>query len=307
MNVDIVFIDKEMPFALASKVLQIVHDTFSIYYIVKCYSVADGKEAFSVLNEEKKNNYVGSFTVVAFEKNADKFKKEFPNNVVAAKEDIDDNEVMRISKQVVWILNGFGKEKKNMANNTFIIGDLHFQHKNIIKYCNRPWNSGIDNNGNLIVTDDDVSKMNSDLIINWNSVVSENDTVIVNGDFCLGNRSNIPNFVKQLNGNKWLIIGNHDYFHIKNKEKYNNIIDFYYKAGFSRVYDHPIIINDFIIISHEPIAFITEQCAYANIFAHVHNNNMYKDFTKNTFCSSVERINYTPISLAEIQKHWIGE
>lgn len=45
--------------------------------------------------------------------------------------------------------------------NTFFIADTHFNHSNIIKYCNRPF----------ISSEDQTSK----LIENWNSVVKDED------------------------------------------------------------------------------------------------------------------------------------
>ena len=41
---------------------------------------------------------------------------------------------------------------------------------------------------------------------------------------------------------------------------------------------------------------------YANIFGHVHANPIYKDFSEQSFCVSVERINYTPVSFDEIKR-----
>ena len=55
---------------------------------------------------------------------------------------------------------------------TFFISDLHFNHENIIKYCNRPFPN--------------VDKMNSSIINNWNSVVSKDDVVYFLGDFMFG-------------------------------------------------------------------------------------------------------------------------
>lgn len=186
------------------------------------------------------------------------------------------------------------------CENYFIIGDTHFHHMNIIKYCNRPWNSGKDENGNLIITDDDVSRMNEALINNWNSVVTDSDTVIVDGDFALGNPKKIPSIASRLNGHKWIVLGNHDFFYINDKTKYRDCLDFFYKAGFERVYDHPIILDKFLIVSHEPIEWINSNSVYGNIYAHVHDNPMFKDYTSNTFCCSAERIGYTPIRISEI-------
>jgi calcineurin-like phosphoesterase family protein len=76
---------------------------------------------------------------------------------------------------------------------TFVISDTHFNHRNIIRYCNRPF-----------VT---VEQMNQQLILNWNSVVSPEDTVWHVGDFGFGDLSSING---QLNGHVHLIQGNHD-------------------------------------------------------------------------------------------------
>ena len=50
----------------------------------------------------------------------------------------------------------------------FYIADLHFGHKNIIRYDNRQFAS--------------VDEMDNTLIKNWNSVVSNDDTVYILGD-----------------------------------------------------------------------------------------------------------------------------
>lgn len=87
--------------------------------------------------------------------------------------------------------------------------DLHFNHKNIIKYCNRPFNS--------------VEEMNKTLIDNWNKRVSRDDLVYVLGDFCFGNSDY---YLKQLNGSKILIFGNHDDTNIrKNKGLFRAVYD----------------------------------------------------------------------------------
>lgn len=71
--------------------------------------------------------------------------------------------------------------------------DTHFNHANIIKYCNRPFTT--------------VTEMNKVMIDKWNSKVKPNDEVYHLGDFGFGNLENI---IKSLNGRKTLIIGSHD-------------------------------------------------------------------------------------------------
>ena len=55
--------------------------------------------------------------------------------------------------------------------------------------------------------------MEQKLIENWNCKVSSEDTVYILGDFCFKmDKKQAINILKQLNGNKVLIIGNHDKF-----------------------------------------------------------------------------------------------
>lgn len=107
---DLILIDKELPEALASKVLQDVHDAFDLHYVIECFSVVNGQEAFKILEEKKSSGYVGSFAIVTNEKNVENFKKEFPNNTIATKELLDEVEINRVAKQVVWVLTCFGRE-----------------------------------------------------------------------------------------------------------------------------------------------------------------------------------------------------
>jgi calcineurin-like phosphoesterase family protein len=78
----------------------------------------------------------------------------------------------------------------------FITSDLHLNHQNIIQYCNRPFSS--------------VEEMNTAIIQNWNNAVSKEDTIYVVGDVIMGSFSDIDRLLGQLNGNKILIVGNHD-------------------------------------------------------------------------------------------------
>ena len=78
----------------------------------------------------------------------------------------------------------------------YVTSDTHFNHKNIIKYCNRPFN--------------DVYEMNETLINNWNSVVTPEDIIYHLGDFGFGTKEELQEIFDRLNGYKYLIMGNHD-------------------------------------------------------------------------------------------------
>jgi len=78
----------------------------------------------------------------------------------------------------------------------FFTSDLHFFHNNIIKYCKRPF--------------ENAKEMNLAIINNWNSVVQPEDTVYVIGDVSFGEPKATEKLLEQLNGEKHLILGNHD-------------------------------------------------------------------------------------------------
>ncbi len=158
----------------------------------------------------------------------------------------------------------------------FIIADTHFGDPYIIKFENRPFGS--------------VEAMDEALIDNWNSVVNKEDTVWVLGDFSMhDNLEKNHMILQQLNGIKILVKGNHDTLSP----------DAYRDMGFFLVYEHPVIVSSFYILSHEPL-YVTERAPYCNIFGHVHTNPTYADHSTRSYCVSAERISYTPIALDDI-------
>jgi len=84
----------------------------------------------------------------------------------------------------------------------YYTSDTHFNHKNIIDYCKRPFRK-LD--GQI-----DVAAMNDTLVINWNNRVHKGDTVYHLGDFAMGHATEWAGFRKRLNGRIVLIKGNHD-------------------------------------------------------------------------------------------------
>ena len=154
--------------------------------------------------------------------------------------------------------------------NTFLIGDTHFCHANIIRYCNRPFKT--------------VQEMNQAIVDNWNDIVKPNDQVFVLGDFCLGNKKAIIEMGQMLNGHKNLILGNHD----------RGSMNAYREAGFESISKYPILLHDYFLLSHAPL-HTTPDGLYANIFAHVHDDPKYLTVSQRSYCVSAERIDYTPV------------
>ena len=162
--------------------------------------------------------------------------------------------------------------------NRWIISDLHFNHNNIIKYCNRPF--------------ENVDEMNTKIISNWNSIVGKDDIVYNLGDFGFGSKEEIKKLRAQLHGQQFLILGNHD----------NHPMQWYYDCGFNKVYDKPILIEDFILLSHAPINKLTSNMPFINIYGHVHTNNGMQSMYETGICVCVELTNYYPINLDEMIK-----
>jgi calcineurin-like phosphoesterase family protein len=78
----------------------------------------------------------------------------------------------------------------------FLTSDTHFDHGNIIKFCDRPFK--------------DVEEMNYKLIDNWNKKVPQDGLVFHLGDFAWGGYEAWKKIREQLNGDIILIKGNHD-------------------------------------------------------------------------------------------------
>ena len=66
----------------------------------------------------------------------------------------------------------------------YFIADTHFNHANIIKYCNRPFKN--------------TDEMNKYIIKKWNSVVKQTDTVYHLGDVGFGSLQEVKSLVERL-------------------------------------------------------------------------------------------------------------
>lgn len=74
--------------------------------------------------------------------------------------------------------------------------DEHYNHFNIIRYCNRPFK--------------DVREMNETLIRKHNEVVTDDDTIYHLGDFIMGTLEDANEIRWRLNGTHIFIRGSHD-------------------------------------------------------------------------------------------------
>lgn len=129
--------------------------------------------------------------------------------------------------------------------------DNHWFHKNIMKYSNRPFTS--------------VEDMTQKMIKLWNKRVNPEDTVYHLGDFAFGRIEKIEELLKQLNGRKRFINGNHDAELIgKGKDRFQIYSDQNYNAIYKnslrllragliesiRDYEEVTVNNQFIVLFH---------------------------------------------------------
>ena len=131
------------------------------------------------------------------------------------------------------------------------ISDLHFGHKNILRYDNRPWQN--------------VQDMESDMIKLWNKTVDTNDIVYILGDVVWSHKyDEWVRILSQLNGTKYIIKGNHDNTEILDKLKNEGIIHDWCQQQ---------IVHDctnceksrYVVLNHSPMPF----------FVNMHHDNTY--------------------------------
>ncbi len=164
----------------------------------------------------------------------------------------------------------------------FVTSDLHFGHKNIIKYENRPYET--------------IEQMDKDLINKWNSVVKENDTIYILGDFSWHKGEQTNEILKQLNGNKILIIGNHDEIFLKDKK--------FDKTLFEEItiYKQIKYNKKVFVLFHYPIAEHNGKMnGYIHLYGHIHSMNLELEKELGELCHNVgvDRNDYTPVNIEE--------
>lgn len=100
-------------------------------------------------------------------------------------------------------------------SNIWFSSDFHFCHNKEFLYKPR----GFDN----------VENMNHAIVENWNSLVKPNDVAYILGDIMLNDNENGLYLFEQLNGSKYIILGNHDTNARIGLYKYcDNVVDILY-------------------------------------------------------------------------------
>lgn len=116
----------------------------------------------------------------------------------------------------------------------FFTADTHFNHTNIIYYCDRPYK--------------DASHMNESLIENWNQLVDTESLIFILGDFAYGDKRDWENLLGRLHGRKFLIKGNHDRSNCIPSHKFLEVHE-----GFAKIYVKDPDSHREIILCHYPM------------------------------------------------------
>ncbi len=165
--------------------------------------------------------------------------------------------------------------------------DQHFWHKNAIEYCKRPFSS--------------VEEMNEALIERWNMNVREGDRVYVLGDFALCGVEKAKEIISQLNGDKTLVLGNHDMQNHKPAK--------WVKMGFDRTATGMELIVDEqkFLLSHFPYrggqvdkrTYEVQHEDAGGWLLHGHVHNEWRTFGK-MINVGVDQWDFFPVSVPEI-------
>jgi len=166
----------------------------------------------------------------------------------------------------------------------YYISDTHFGHKNVIKFDQRPFK--------------DIEEMDQTVIDNWNNIVTNDDDVYILGDFVYKSRYDAAWYLKQLNGKKHLIIGNHDKHLITNEkamtyfESVNNLLE---------IQDN----GNKVVLCHYPIAEWNQYYRDSyHIYGHIHNaqseSQQYMFAQQHAFNAGCMIHEYKPVTLSQM-------
>lgn len=168
-----------------------------------------------------------------------------------------------------------------MSPNIYVIGDTHFGHRKLADGVLRPWTT--------------TDEMDRDMIQLWNSTVGKDDRVFHLGDFCI-NRRSLP-IIKELNGRKVLIKGNHDVFRLS---EYTG-----FEGGFENIEGSVVFVD--CILTHIPVHEAQFARFKINVHGHTHRSvvraydEMWGDYDDDRYiCVSAEQIEYKPKRLCDV-------
>ncbi|MCY4511602.1 MAG: hypothetical protein OXG35_32245 [Acidobacteria bacterium] len=158
----------------------------------------------------------------------------------------------------------------------WIWSDLHLQHANIIRHCNRPF--------------DNVDEMDRRLLDAWRARVGANDLVVNGGDVGLAGRvtGSILHAVERAPGRKLLVAGNHEI------DRKTGRVD---RHGHDEVGPMAVLPTDPpLVLTHVPLHAVPD--GWVNLHGHVHNNEPPRTPRHLNVC--VEHTGYEPVALNDL-------
>lgn len=168
----------------------------------------------------------------------------------------------------------------------FLISDTHFGHAGVCQFLRedgtkmRPW--------------DDVAQMDEHMVQVWNERVGAKDKVYHLGDVVINRRA--LSILSRLNGDKVLIKGNHDIFHLKD-----------YAAHFRDVRAYHVLNG--MILSHIPVHADSLGRFGVNIHGHLHYRRVNRVvdgqevLDPRYYCVSVEHLpDWAPVAMEDVMQ-----
>ena len=170
-----------------------------------------------------------------------------------------------------------GEYTPEPGTGTWIWSDLHLHHRNIIRYCNRPFET--------------VDAMNEALLTAWRETVGEADTIVCGGDIALAGalEGNRLAEVRAMPGRKLLVRGNHDF------DRKGRAAD----TGCDETWMTLVVTGDPpLLVTHMAMSAVPE--GTVNVHGHVHNNEPLRAGPYVNIC--VEHTEYRPLPLDAVRR-----
>lgn len=167
--------------------------------------------------------------------------------------------------------------------NHWFTSDMHYGHRKIIEYSKRPYTS--------------VEEMNEALIANYNSVVKKGDLVYMLGDVLFGDKDFGRSILQRLNGNKYLIFGNHDRTLRENSDLTKEF--FVWARDYSEI---KIGTQKLILFHYSMRVWNASHYGSYQLYGHSHGS-LYDDPKLRSMDVGVDPSNYFPLSFEQVQAH----
>ncbi len=175
-----------------------------------------------------------------------------------------------------------------LHDKVWFTSDLHFWHKNICKYCDRPYES--------------IEEMNQGIVDNWNSVVKEDDTVFVLGDLGFCGIEKLRHLMSQLKGKIFLIQGNHDSDKVVNKLYEEGLIKDYFKLLEVTIINDEECPNQQLTLCHFPmIDWYNKEKGAWMIHGHQHQLPETPSCSPKHYDVGLDKNGMTPINFEQLK------